>query len=143
MTTTRYGCQEMTAPLRRVLVRPPREGDAALHQAYGWRAAPDPARLAEEHEAFCAELSAAGAEVILAREPMAPDPDAIYAYDPALVTDRGAILLRPGKEARQCEVEPMAADLSRAGVPIAARLSAPATAEGGDTLWLDRQTLLV
>jgi N-dimethylarginine dimethylaminohydrolase len=142
-TIPRFGCQDMTAPLRRVLVRPPRAGEEASHRAYGWRAAPDPARLAEEHEAFREALAAAGAEVILARAPMDPDIDAIYAYDPAIVADRGAILLRPGKEGRRGEVAAMEADLLDAGVPIAARLSAPATAEGGDTLWLDRQTLLV
>ena len=37
----------------------------------------------------------------------------------------------------------MAADFEAAGVPVLARLEAPATAEGGDTLWLDERTLLV
>jgi N-dimethylarginine dimethylaminohydrolase len=37
----------------------------------------------------------------------------------------------------------MAADFVEAGVPIAGRLEAPATAEGGDTIWLDEGTLLV
>ena len=37
----------------------------------------------------------------------------------------------------------MAADLVEAGVPLLARLEAPATAEGGDTVWLDERTLLV
>ena len=35
------------------------------------------------------------------------------------------------------------ADFEAAGVPVAARLEAPATAEGGDTLWLDERTFLV
>jgi dimethylargininase len=133
----------MTAPLRRVLVRAPRPGDELGWRAFGWRAPPDPARLAAEHEAFCAALGATGAEVILAQTPMGVDPDAIYAYDPAIISDRGAILLRPGKEGRRGEVEPLGIDLTEAGVPIAARLDAPATAEGGDTLWLDERTLLV
>src|SRR5690242_18981523 len=63
-------------------------------------------------------------------------------FDPALVCDRGAVLLRPGKEARRPEVDAMAADLARAGVPIAARLDDPSLAEGGDFLWLDERTLL-
>ncbi len=37
----------------------------------------------------------------------------------------------------------MAADLTAAGVPVAARVEAPGTVEGGDTLWLDERTLLV
>jgi N-dimethylarginine dimethylaminohydrolase len=129
----------MTAPLRRILVRSP--GDTERWAEHGWRAAPDPARLAREHEAFCALLEAAGAEVVVAG-PVAGNPDAIYAYDPALVADTGALLLRPGKPERLSEVEPMRAALEAAGVPVAATLEAPATAEGGDTMWLDDRTLL-
>jgi dimethylargininase len=133
----------MTAPLRRVLVRPPRREDVAAWRAYGWRAEPDFGQLAAEHDAFRALLEEAGAEVVLAETPLPACSDAIYAYDPALVSDRGAILLRPGKPGRRIEVDAMAADLVEAGVPIAARLEPPATAEGGDTLWLDEHTLLV
>jgi dimethylargininase len=81
--------------------------------------------------------------VVVAQTPHALDPDAIYAYDPALVGDDGAVMLRPGKEGRRGEVDVMAADFVEAGVPIAARLQAPATAEGGDTIWLEESTLLV
>ena len=133
----------MTAPLRRVLVRAPRPEDAALWRAYGWRYEPDPGAAAEEHAAFRALLAEVGAEVVLAETPHGPDPDAIYAYDPAIVSDAGAILLRPGKEGRRGEPDAMAADFVEAGVPIAGRLEAPALAEGGDTVWLDERTLLV
>jgi dimethylargininase len=133
----------MTGRLRRVLVRPPAAGSWAAWKSYGWRAEPNPAGLEGEHEAFRALLEDAGAEVVVAETPHGLDPDAIYAYDPALVGDNGAIMLRPGKEGRRGEVEVMAADFIEAGVPIVARLEAPATAEGGDTLWLDASTLLV
>ena len=99
--------------------------------------------MEEEHETFRALLADAGAEVVVAATPHSLDPDAIYVYDPALVTDDGAVMLRPGKEGRRGEVEVMAADFVEAGLPIAGRLDAPAMAEGGDTLWLDERTLLV
>jgi dimethylargininase len=143
VTARQFGCQSMTAPLRRVLVRAPRPEDAALWRAYGWRFQPDPGAMAEEHDAFRELLGADGAEVILAGASPGPDPDAIYTYDPALVADAGAILLRPGKDGRRGEPEAMAADLVEAGVPVAGRLEAPALAEGGDTVWLDERTLLV
>ncbi len=133
----------MTARLRRVLVRPPRPEDAALWRAYGWHSEPDPGTMAEEHEAFRALLAEGGTEVVLAETPHGPDPDAIYAYDPAIVADAGAVLLRPGKEGRRGEPDAMAADLVEAGVPITGRLEAPALADGGDTVWLDERTLLV
>ena len=134
----------MTATLRRVLVHAPRREDAAAWHAYGWRFQPDPGAMAEEHAAFRELLAAGGAEVVLGEAHGGPpNPDAIYAYDPAIVADAGAVLLRPGKEGRRGEPDAMAADLVEAGVPIAGRLEAPALAEGGDTIWLDERTLLV
>ncbi|HKP19838.1 MAG TPA: arginine deiminase family protein [Gaiellaceae bacterium] len=132
-----HGGQSATAPLRRVLVRRP-PADCSSWREYRWRAAPDPARLAAEHERFCAILESAGAEVVAA-EPTTLD--AIYPFDPALVADAGAVLLRPGKPERLEEVEQLAVELAAAGVPVAARVDGPATAEGGDFFWLDRSTL--
>ena len=132
----------MTGTLARVLVRPPLAEDAARWREHGWRAAPDPAAAAAEHEAFCGLLEAAGAEVVLSRHDPG-NPDAIYPYDPVLVGGEGAVLLRPGKEARRGEPAALASTLESAGVPVAATLEEPALAEGGDTLWLDERTLLV
>ena len=138
-----FGCQSMTGALRRVLVRSPRVEDLPGWRACGWRAEPDPVGIAEEHEAFCTLLDVAGAEVVFAESPIDGNPDAIYTYDPAIITDDGALLLRPGKEIRRAEVDAMAADLDRAGVPVAGRLHEPDWAEGGDCCWLDERTLLV
>jgi dimethylargininase len=143
VTPQTYGGQSMTATLRRVLVRAPRAEDRAAWRAYGWRAEPDPTGMADEHEGLCALLADAGAEVVVGQTPIGLCPDQIYVHDPALVTDRGAVLLRPGKEGRRIEVDAMAVDLVEAGLPLAARLEAPATAEGGDMLWLNERTLLV
>jgi N-dimethylarginine dimethylaminohydrolase len=132
----------MTGRLERVLVRPPGT-DFSRWREYGWRAEPDALRIAEEHEELQAALAAAGAEVLVAETAADGNLDAVYVYDPAIVTDRGAILLRPGKIERRGEVEAMRADFQAAGVPIAANLEEPAFAEGGDTLWLDDQTLVV
>jgi dimethylargininase len=138
-----YGCQSMTGELRRVLVREPRVEDLQGWQACGWRGEPDARRIAAEHEAFCELLEQAGAEVVLAESPAPGNPDALYTYDPALVADDGALLLQPGKKCRRGEVDAMASDLERAGVPVAGRLEGPAWAEGGDCCWLDERTLLV
>ncbi len=132
----------MSGTLRRVLVRPPLAEDSAHWRAYGWRAAPDHAAAVAEHEAFCGLLEDAGAEVVLSRHDPG-NPDAIYTYDPVLVGRDGAVLLRPGKEARRGEPAALAPVLESAGVPVAAEIEAPVVAEGGDTVWLDDETLLV
>jgi len=137
-TARSYGGQTMVEPLRRVLVRRP-PADTSDWQRYGWRAQPDAARLAAEHEEFSALLEEAGAEVLVAPPTTL---DAIYTFDPAVVSDRGAVLLRPGKPERLDEVDATATELEAAGVPIAARLAAPELAEGGDTAWLDERTFV-
>jgi dimethylargininase len=132
-----------TGTLRRVLVRPPRADELAGWRDFGWRTAPDPEALAAEHAELCALLAGTGAEIVAATEAVPGDPDAIYAYDPLLLGPEGAILLRIGKPGRLAESEALAAAVSAAGVPIAGRMEAPATADGGDMFWLDERTLLV
>ena len=139
---TGYGAASMWGDLRRVLVRPPLADDAAAWRDYGWRSAPDPLRAGEEHEALCLLLEEAGAEVVVSRHDPG-NPDAIYAYDPTLVGRAGAVLLRPGKAGRRAEPDATVEALESAGIPIVGRLEAPACVEGGDTLWLDDETLLV
>jgi dimethylargininase len=134
-----YGCTSMTGRLERVLVRAPGSPDG--WEECGWRGAPDPAAIAREHEALCSILERAGAEVVLA-ESAAENPDAIYTFDPVLVSDDGAILLNPGKELRRNEPGALGEDLERTGVPLAGRLEGGAWAEGGDLIRLDEKTLL-
>ena len=137
-----YGSASMTGTLERVLVRPPLAEDAERWREYGWRAAPDHAAAVSEHEAFCALLEDAGAEVVVSHHDPG-NPDAIYVYDPVLVGTQGAVLLRPGKEGRRGEPAALAPVLAATGIPIVVELLAPVLVEGGDTLWLDEQTLLV
>jgi N-dimethylarginine dimethylaminohydrolase len=139
---TGYGAASMTGTLERVLVRPPLAEDIEHWRAYGWRAAPDHPAAALEHEVLCGLLEEAGAEVVVSRHDPG-NPDAIYVYDPVLVGREGAVLLRPGKAERRAEPDELAAVLESAGVPIADRIDEPAIVEGGDTVWLDPDTLLV
>jgi dimethylargininase len=132
----------MTGDLRRVLVRPPLAEDVERWQELGWRAAPNHPAAAAEHEVLCGLLEDSGAEVVVSRHDPG-NPDAIYVYDPVLVGGDGAVLLRPGKEARRTEPRALAATLESEGVPVVGEISAPAMVEGGDTLWFDETTLLV
>jgi dimethylargininase len=138
----RYGCESMVAKLERVLVRRPDESSCSLWAEYGWRSEPDFDELLREHDALCALLESAAAEVVHGG-PVVHGLDAIYTFDPAIVSRHGAVILRPGKDLRLPEAAAVADDMAAAGIPILARLEAPATADGGDTIWLDDRTLLV
>jgi dimethylargininase len=132
----------MVDPLRRVLVRRPSVAACSLWEEYGWRAAPDSAALLREHEAFCAILEGAGCDVVVA-DAMDTDLDSVYVFDPAIVTEQGAILMWPGKAGRRAEPLAVVRELEPAGVPVAAVVDEPAVAEGGDFIRLDETTLLV
>jgi len=135
--------QNAVSELLRVYVRPPHAGSLSNWQRYGWHTAPDPTRAAEEHAAFREAVASTGATVVSGETPVPGDPDAIYAYDPTLPTDRGVIALRPGKPGRRDEPGAVLADLEWSGFDVLGSLTAPAIAEGGDMFWLDDITLLV
>jgi dimethylargininase len=133
------GVRSMVAPLVRVLVvRPSTSGDFA---GAGWRA-PDTGLLLRQHESFAALLADLGVEVVVAQAPEGLV-DACFAYDPVFVTGEGAIELQMAKPARRAEPAFLAAEVVKAGVPVTARLTGAATADGGDLCWLDPTTLAV
>ncbi len=134
----------MSDPLRRVLVKRPDEAFADADPAlWHYVSRPDLAEARREHEALVAILRGAGAEVVEHAESQPGRADAIFVFDPVLVTDGGAVILRMGKELRRGEEAAMARRLGEIGVPVLAELAGEATAEGGDLLWLDRRTLAV
>lgn len=132
----------MVEPLRRVLVKRPDEAFAVQDpERWHYASRPDLDEARREHDALVEILAGAGAEVIDHPEPQPDRADAIFVFDPALVTDRGAVILRMGKELRRGEEAAMARRLREIGVPILAELGGEALAEGGDLLWLDSRTL--
>jgi N-dimethylarginine dimethylaminohydrolase len=138
ITQRRYGAQSMSAPLRDVLVKRPGPafGRAFDDPEHGFLGPVDLAIAQREHDAFVEVLASLGPTVhVLEAEPET-DPDLVYTFDPLLVTDLGAIPLRPGKANRADEPEILEAWMGAAGIPTLGRIEAPGTVEGGDTLWL-------
>jgi dimethylargininase len=142
--TRRYGSQSMIAPLKTVLVKRPEEAFAVEDPVvWHYTARPDLAIAWQEHDALASLLRQAGAEVIYHDEPQPEHADAIFTFDPAIVTDKGAIILSMGKPQRRGEEAVMARRFESLGVPIHYTLHGDARAEGGDLLWLDQDTLAV
>jgi N-dimethylarginine dimethylaminohydrolase len=136
----------MTAPLRDVVVvRPGRAFGAAFDDpAHEFLHPVDLGVARREHDAFVELLASLGATVHgLEADELGPSTDSVYAFDPVLVTDRGAIALRPGKPNRQSEPAPLARALLDRGVRQLGTIEAPGTIEGGDTLWLRPNLLCV
>jgi dimethylargininase len=132
-----FGAQSMTAPLVDVLAKRPGPafGRAFDDPAHGFLHPVDLALAQREHDDFTELLSSLGARVhVLDVEN--DSPDLVYAFDPLLVSDLGAIPLRPGKANRLPEPAALETWTQAAGIPTAGRIEAPGTIEGGDTFWL-------
>ncbi len=142
--TAAYGSQSMTDPLRIVTVRRPDDSFAVEDPgAWGYAGQPNLEDARTEHDGFVDLLRAPGVDVRTHDAPLPGLADAIFVHDPVIVTDQGAIVLRMGKELRRGEEDSIGKALEQMGVPIVGRLRAPATAEGGDLLWLDHDVLAV
>jgi dimethylargininase len=112
---------------------------ASCELTYAPRQAFDLERARRQHEAYVAELRAAG--VAMTVLPEAPElPDAMFVEDAAIVLDEIAILTRPGASSRRPEVAFIAPVV--AGVRRTAEIREPGTLEGGDVLRVGR-TLFV
>ena len=88
--------------------------------------------VVREHQAYVAALRAAGVEVTVL-PPLEAFPDSLFVEDPALVFAEGAILLRPGADARAGEVAEIAPTLGEIFDTVL-ELPSAGFADGGDVL---------
>lgn len=139
----------MVAKLRRVLTCSPRssgwDSPAQLDrwQELGFRHVPGFNIAQQQHQELCRQLQLAGVEVL--ELPASPDLslDAVYTHDPSLTTDRGMVILHPGKASRIPETHAHKKFCHDFGIPLLGQIEPPAVAEAGDMVWLDATTLLV
>ncbi len=142
----KWGAQSAVAPLRRAVVRPPAWSEAQARKEdlgpWGYATPPDLGRAREEHAALAAVLRGAGVEVEENAEANAALYDSVFACDWAFVSDAGAVVLNAGKGVRRPEAGLAERAFREIGVPVHHRMKAPATAEGGDLLWVRPGLLL-
>lgn len=88
-----------------------------------------------QHRGYERLLASLGCEVRRVR-PLPEAPDSVFIEDTAVVFDEVAVITRPGARSRRGEV----ADVASALAPLRplARLTAPATLDGGDVLVVGR-----
>ncbi len=91
---------------------------------------PDFKGVLDQHARYCEALQECGLTVTT----LAPDlnhPDSTFVEDTAVLTERGAILTRPGAASREGEVSAMRDAISRF-FATASSIEAPGTLDGGD-----------
>jgi N-dimethylarginine dimethylaminohydrolase len=139
-----WGARDMTSPLLEVLVHRPDAafGTAFEDPAHAFRHPVDLVTAQAEHDAYTDLLGALGVRV-RRLVTQTSDPDLVYTFDPVLMTDAGAILLRPGKANRKSEVRIIRNWLTNNETPIAGRIGPKGTIEGGDVCRLRPDLLCI
>ena len=132
-----FGAQSMVAPLEHVLVKRPGLAfrTAFRNPEHGFRKPVAMGFALKEFDDFVGLLEALDVTVHqLGKENTSAD--LVYQYDPSLVTERGAILLRSGKPNRRGEEDLQGEWYAENGIPIIGRIEDPGTVDGGDVFWL-------
>ena len=102
--------------------------------------APDPELALEQHQRYCEALAACGLSLtVLPADPH--HPDGCFVEDTALVTERGAIVTRPGAPSRRGEVGVIESAL-KGLFPSIPRIVAPGTIDAGDVCEADGHFLV-
>jgi N-dimethylarginine dimethylaminohydrolase len=140
----RHGGHSNVWPLRDVLVKVPGPafGGAFDDPRHGFLHPVDLEEARRQHDAFCVLLADLGVRVHELGEET-ESPDLVYQYDPSVVTDRGVILLRSGKPTRRGEEAAVERWAAGHGIPVAGRIEAPGTVDGGDAFWLGADAFCV
>ena len=118
---------------------------AAQWKPLNFTAAPDYGAAVDEYERLLEILRASGATVHLLPRDAGTTLDSVYVRDASIVSPKGIILCRMGKQTRETEpdVQRRAFESFGSEFGVYGRIEPPGMLEGGDVVWLDARTLLV
>lgn len=144
-----FGCQSMYAPVRRMLLKRPRQAFISQAnidvqwQSLNYYGCPNYEIANDEYDRFVELLSQFDMELNFAPQNENTSIDSLYVHDPLVISQRGVILGNMGKPARLPEPFAAAKYLAELGVPLLGRISGTGKLESGDLLWIDDHTLAV
>ncbi len=144
-----FGCQNMVDPIRRVLMKHPREAyqnQNSLNDKspqLNYYGVPNYNKALADYESFTELLTSFGAEVYFLPIDDSTSLDSVYTHDPCVISNGGIILCNMGKEARLSEPDAVKDYFESIDIPILGQIEAPGTLEGGDIVWLNERIAAV
>lgn len=143
------GVQSDVGALRSVVLKHARDAfvdQAAIDEQWrdlGYLGRPDLECALAEYDAFATLLQRSGVEVHFLPHDERTGLDSVYARDSAVVSDRGVILCRMGKQQRSGEPAAVRDAFRTMGIPVHGSIEGEGLLEGGDVVWLAPDTLAV
>lgn len=144
-----YGSQSEVGKIKSILLKHPK--DAFINKekitkqwkGLNYTGVPDFEKALKEYEHFVDLLKMHIAEIHYLPKDNRTGLDSLYVHDPVIITEKGAILCNMGKEQRRGEPVAVGDFFQKLGFPILGSISGEGRIEGGDVVWLDKQTLAV
>ncbi len=141
--------QSEIKPVKSILLKHPKDAFISQEnidsqwQKLNYTNPPDFSKTIEEYEAFLELLHRQVGDFHFLPRDDRTGLDSIYVHDPVVITTKGAVLCRMGKEERRGESIACEEYLKQTGVPILGAIAGDGKLEGGDIVWLDGRTLAV
>ena len=144
-----FNCNNMVDPIKKILLNHPKNAffnqkkiDSEFKEL-NFLDAPDYNESLNEYEAFIDILKSQNIELYFLDENSTNTIDSIYAHDPFIISNDGAIICNMGKKNRVSETENIKIFLKNNDIPILGEISAPGKLEGGDIVWIDKHNIAV
>ena len=139
-----FGVSSMIAPLKKVaLMKPGKSLFNADAKKWNYNNKFDPKKIEAVFLSFLNLLQDDKIQIFWMDETQTDIADAIFTYDASLMTPEGGVLMSLGKNLRKGEQEIHRQFYLENNIPIIGEINGNATAEAGDTLWLDNKTLVI
>ena len=144
-----FNCNNMVDPIKKILLNHPK--NAFFNQnkinsefkELNFFDAPDYNESLNEYEAFIDILKFHDIDLYFLDKNNTNTIDSIYAHDPFIISNDGAIICNMGKKNRISEIENVKIFLKNNEIPILGEISAPGKLEGGDIVWIDKYNIAI
>ena len=139
----------MVNGVKRILLKHPR--DAFLNQQkvnseskeLSYPSPPDLDLAVKQYDLFVDLIKSFGSEVYFLPADNNTSLDSIYTHDPCTMTNNGLIVCNMGKLKRSTEPEHLKRFFQSINIPIIGKIESPGTLEGGDIVWINKDTVAV
>jgi len=145
----KFGSQSEVNQIKNLLIKHP--GDAFISQRsiqaqwkeLNYSEPPALNKAIEEYDNFLRILRDFVPEIHFLPQDDRTGLDSIYVHDQLIITDKGAILCRMGKEKRHAEPSAAGEFVEILEIPIFGTIKGEGKLEGGDLVWMDERTVAV
>ena len=139
----------MVNPIKKILLKHPKNAFInqntinKQHLDLNYSKAPNFIKAINDYDNFVSLLKSFDIEIHFLPKDNCTSLDSIYTHDPCVITNRGVILCNMGKKSRMQEIDNIENYFKSINIPILGKIKNSGTLEGGDIVWIDKNTIAV